>query len=52
MTCFVEKDGEIKEIQTEDLAIYNRRGWVKTEKKVEPALIIKRGKKRLETEEE
>lgn len=54
MTCFVQKDNEMKEIQTEDLAYFIYKGYKKIAKSavkedvVEP---VKKGRKRSFTED-
>lgn len=51
MTSFIEKSGEVKEVQTEDLVQYYAKGWKDSEKKPTPASFVRRGKKRDVTED-
>lgn len=50
MTKFVEKDGIVKEVQTEDLVQYYAKGWKDSDKKSAPASFVKRGKRKTEEE--
>lgn len=52
MTKFVEKDGIVKEVQTEDLVQYYAKGWKDSDKKSAPASFVKRGKRKTEELEE
>ncbi|MCQ2086571.1 MAG: hypothetical protein MJZ37_00645 [Bacilli bacterium] len=45
MTVLIEKEGQVKQIQTEDLSFYLKRGWIKSDKKEVPT-TYKRGRKR------